>query len=289
MSTFQTFARHAGGCALLSLCLTLGLPQPSQARITRLEITSEQPAFDGQTFGDTGAYVRLTGRAFGEVDPNLSQNAIIQDIKLAPRNAHGMVEYSTDIDILMPAELSKGNGILLFEVVNRGRKLLLFNLNKTDPRSANSLAYIALTNPGDGFLMKQGFTLVWFGWQPDVLPGDGRMTMTVPIARNSDGSSIVGIVRAELTTPQPDVSVKTLNLGSGWFTTTTTDGYPTAETDNKKPFADGFLPTLTVRAREQDPRVPISNQDWSFGACNEAEGVAVNAKQVCLPEGFQPG
>jgi hypothetical protein len=56
----------------------------------------------GRIFGTVGAYEKLTGKAYGEVDPYLPQNALITDIQLAPRNARGMVEYSTDIYILKP-------------------------------------------------------------------------------------------------------------------------------------------------------------------------------------------
>src|SRR5215467_15288801 len=81
----------------------------AEARITRIEIQRAEPAFDGRIFGATGAYERLIGKAYGEVDPQSPANAIIQDINLAPRNAKGMVEHATDIDILRPVDRSKGN------------------------------------------------------------------------------------------------------------------------------------------------------------------------------------
>ena len=139
-------------------------------------------------------------------------------------------------------------------------------------------------------MMRQGYTMVWFGWQPDVMPGNSRVTMTVPAARNADGSPITGIVRAELVlgalAREP---VKTLNLSSGWFTGMFHASYPTASTDNRKPFDDGFLPTLTVRAKEQDARVAIPNTEWSFGACPDGGAVTMNDTQICYPAGFQLG
>lgn len=274
---------------LLSLCIAAaltwaGLSREAEARIVRIEITRQEPAFGGRSFGEVGAYVRLTGKAHGEVDPRLPQNALIQDIALAPRNGRGMVEYVTDIDILRPASLERGNNILLFEVHNRGRKLILRNFN--DGLAGTQADHNNLTDAGDGFLMQAGYTLVWYGWQADVAPGDGRLTLTVPAARNPDGTPLTGLVRAELTTMTP---VKTLNLSSGWFTGMTHTSYPTASADNRTAFADGFLPTLTVRAREQDPRVAVPNADWSFGACNEAGAVTPGDRQICLPAGFQPG
>jgi hypothetical protein len=88
-----------------------------------MEIVKSEPAFAGATFGETGAYVHLVGRVSGELDPADPANALIQDISLAPRNARGMVEYSTNIELLKPADLTRGNRVLLFEVNNRGNKL----------------------------------------------------------------------------------------------------------------------------------------------------------------------
>src|SRR5215475_12750994 len=139
--------------AALSIVATAALAvAPAEARITRIEITKTEPAFAGQTFGAVGAYERLTGKAYGEVDPSAEANALIQDIIRAPRNTRGMVEYVTDIDILRPADRSKGNGVLFFNIVNRGNKggLSLFNADVPP----NVLNNNNLTNPGDGFLQR---------------------------------------------------------------------------------------------------------------------------------------
>ena len=68
--------------------------------------------------------------------------------------------------MLQPVEAQKGNGALLFEIANRGRKGMLGRFNRApgsqDPTAAADL--------GDGFLMKEGYTLVWVGWQFDVQP-----------------------------------------------------------------------------------------------------------------------
>jgi hypothetical protein len=260
---------------------------PSEARITRIEVTSVEPAFAGQTFGEIGLYERVRGRAHGEVDPNLPGNGIIQDIGVAPKNAKGFIEYITDIDILRPADRSKGNGILFFNVVNRGNKggLSAFNADIPAGLPQNVADNNAVTMAGDGLMMRQGYTLVWFGWQGDVLPGNNRVTFAAPVAKNADGTSITGVVRSEFIVRAP---AKTLNLSSGWFTLMNHASYPTVSVDNRTPLADGFLPTLTVRAKEQDPRVAIANTEWSFGSCPEA-AVTLGDRQICLPSGFQPG
>jgi len=134
---------------------------PADARITRIEITKVEPAFGGQGFGPVGAYERLLGRAHGEVNPGDLKNAIIQDITLAPRNARGMVEYTTDVEILRPADRLKGNGILFVNVVNRGNKHGIVSYNADVPQRPADLGdNNALKNAGDGWMMQQGYTMV---------------------------------------------------------------------------------------------------------------------------------
>jgi hypothetical protein len=278
-------------CFVLALLASTALTVPAEARITRLEVTAVEPAFGGQAFGTTGAYERLLGKAYGEVDPKDTRNAIIQDIALSPRNARGLVEYTTDVEILRPADRQKGNGILFLNVVNRGNKHGIVSYNADVPQRPADLAdNNALKNAGDGWMMRQGYTMIWFGWQPDVLPGASRVTMKVPAARNADGSPITGLVRAELVLGAAATApAKTLNLSSGWFTAMTHASYPTASLDNRKAFDDGFVPTLTVRAKENEPRTVIPNTEWSFGACADGGSVTPNDTQICYPAGFQPG
>ena len=98
----------------------VGIGQSADARITQVQITSQTPAFGGMSFGTVGPYETLIGRASGEVDPNDPLNAVITDVQLAPRNSRGMVEYSMDVVITKPVDLSKGNGTILHDVPNRG-------------------------------------------------------------------------------------------------------------------------------------------------------------------------
>ena len=53
----------AVGAALAFAALTV------EARTTRIEITSvESPTFEGRTFGEVGAYEKLRGKAYGELE-----------------------------------------------------------------------------------------------------------------------------------------------------------------------------------------------------------------------------
>src|SRR5262245_4466709 len=213
------YAAHIGFAAMVAIVGTTD----ASAKITRIEITRIEPAFGGESFEPVGPYERIVGKAYGEVDPKDPLNAVIQDIELAPKNARGHVEYVTDIDILRPKDAAKGNGVLFFNIVNRGNKGGLFSFNAGIAPSLNDIN--AVLSPGDGFMMREGYTLVWFGWQADVLPGGDRVTLKVPVARNADGSPVTGVVRTELIARTGPT--RTLNLSSGWFTQLTHASYPT--------------------------------------------------------------
>jgi hypothetical protein len=262
---------------LFAFALALLLALPATARVTRFEITADVAAFGGQGFGDIGGYRHLTGTIHGEVDPADPANAVIQDLWLAPRNASGKVEYTTEVELLAPADQARGNGVLLQEVVNRGNKLAVALFDRAVGGDRNALA-----SAGDGLLFREGYTLIWFGWQQDLIEGGGRLRMTPVVARNQDGSPITGIVRSELAV---NAAASELPLGAGLRSGTIHTGYPTASMDNGAPFADGFVPTLTMRAREQAPRVPVANAEWRFGGC----AGAADPTLICMPGKFQPG
>ncbi|MCX7325700.1 MAG: alpha/beta hydrolase domain-containing protein [Hyphomicrobiales bacterium] len=257
---------------------------PAEAKITRIEITKTEAAFEGKSFGAAGPYEKLTGKAHGALDPKAPGNRVIQDIELAPRNPQGLVEYTTDIEIIRPKDQAKANGTLLVEVVNRGNKLALRNHNADMPADAADLN--ALKSSGDGFLMNEGYTIVWFGWQADLAAGNNRVRLQAPVARNPDGSPVTGIVRSEIVVSAP---ARSLPLSAGWFTSTTHTAYPTVSTDNRTALADGFRPTLTVRAKESAPRVAIPDTEWSFATCAEGQPQTASDRNVCLNGGFQPG
>ncbi len=164
-------------------------PIPAHARITRIQITSRGPAFGGFSFPRVGPYERIIGKGFGEISPADRHNNMIVDINLAPRNAAGNVEYSFDFYILKPVDLSKGNHKVFYEAPNRGAKLFAdFN------RSSGGNDPAASSDPSDTFLAPQGYTMVWSGW--DAAAGadnsDLTLTITLPIAKNPDGSAITG-------------------------------------------------------------------------------------------------
>src|SRR5438105_12119811 len=106
--------------AIAAVCLS---PVALRAEVVRFDIVERLPAFSGRSFGDVGPYERITARATIALNPMDDRNAVITDLNLAPRNADGRVEAVADVVILRPADPTRGNGTLLLEVPNRGRKL----------------------------------------------------------------------------------------------------------------------------------------------------------------------
>src|SRR5258706_11379799 len=177
----------------LSAAVLLLDASASEARVTRIEITSKQsPAFGGYVFKDVGAYEKIVGKAFGELDPKDPKNAVIVDIGLAPKNAKGKVEYAFDFYILKPIDLAKGNHKVMYEPPNRGRKThaaLNRGAGGNDPGSVTDPKIVANT-----FLPPRGYTMVWSGWDYSAgsSTADNNTTITLPVAKNPDGSTITG-------------------------------------------------------------------------------------------------
>ena len=169
----------------------------------RIEVTSRADVAGGKAFGATGPYEKIAGRIYFEVDPSLAPNKIITDIDKAPKNARGRVEFSSDFFLLKPKQVERGNGTVLYEVSNRGGKGMLAFYNQ----AAGSLDPTTDAQMGDGFLMTQGFTLLWVGWQFDPPHREGLVRVFAPIATDN-GKPITGIVRSEVIVAKRDVRTR---------------------------------------------------------------------------------
>src|SRR5207249_3716462 len=165
----------------------------AHAYIKKIQITAKQsPAFGGYSWPGVGQYEKIAGKAFGELDPKDPRNRVLVDLQLAPRNASGKVEYSFDFYLLKPIDLSKGSHKMLYEPPNRGRKTIVA-LNRgvggNDPGAVTDASLL-----GDSFLLPQGYSLSFSGW--DASAGNSsanfNTTITLPVARNADGSPITG-------------------------------------------------------------------------------------------------
>src|SRR6266849_7340693 len=174
-------------CFIVAACGMYAVA-PAHARVKKIQITArESPTFGGYSWPGVGQYEKIVGKAFGELDPNDSKNAVIVDLQLAPRNANGKVDYSFDFYILKLIELAKGNHTMLYEPPNRGRKTITA-LNRgvggNDPGSVKDPSNLA-----NSFLMPQGYSISFSGWDTSAgeSTDDFSTNITVPIARNPDG------------------------------------------------------------------------------------------------------
>ena len=186
----SVFVRVTAAC-LLFVAVVMCAPAPAYAHVRKIQITAkESPTFGGYSWPGVGQYEKIAGKAFGEIDPNDPRNAVIVDLQLAPRNAKGRVEYSFDFYILKPIDLTKGNHKMLYEPPNRGRKTI-GSLNRgvggNDPGSVTEPSLLA-----NSFLMPQGYSISFSGWDASAEAGELTTTIALPIAKNPDGSSITG-------------------------------------------------------------------------------------------------
>jgi Alpha/beta hydrolase domain len=236
--------------------MSMNVNQESAGRVLRIEITERLPTlFGGESFGHVGEYERLTGWAQLDLDPLHPLNAGISNLEFALREADGRVHYKVDVCIMRPMDLDRGNGWLLYEVVNRGTKRALQRINGARPNNFPS-------EPGDigtGFLLRNGFTIAWSGWQGDLVREPGRMLADLPVARRPDGP-ITARVREEFilearNTVREDINEPIVEVSEEVFIAPL--HYPTADLDPAGK-------TLTVRARQIDPRVTPPGLTWRF-------------------------
>lgn len=258
----------------------------AQARVVRVEILSRSDMQDGKPFGAAGSYEKITGRVYFAVNPADIHNRPIVDLDKAPRNAHGEVEFSADLYLIKPKEMSRGNGAVLFEVSNRGGRGILRLVNGGSPAEPEF---------GDGFLMRQGYTLAWVGWQFDLADQGANLHLYAPIARDvpamgsvrpsddraaraqhlnedprhSSDEEIHGVLRADFT-----VSVAREEMPVGHIMLGPAGGKSYAVDDPQGP-----QNVLTVRDTRDGQRQTIPRSQWSFR----------DNRFIRLDGGFVPG
>ena len=266
---------------LLALAMTLA-PSKSDARVVRFVVEQKRPLAEGTSFGSAGAYERLDGTAYFEVDPKDPLNAIVVNLDKAPRNARGMVEFSSPFVILKPADMAKGNHKIFYAINNRGNQQAISYFN-FGPGGNNPLT---AANVGDGFLMRLGYTIVDAGWQGDLVAGGGRLIPKFPVATQPDGSPIVARVRIEYSDRTiPDKPLDSAR-DKGTFTlplegAANFKAYPAADTNTAHA-------TLTVRDSVSGAKTPVPSDRWAFGTCTTGQASLVaNDTSICLFDGFK--
>ena len=220
--------------------------------VTRLEVIRREPVLGGAPFGAGGAYEKIEGVAHFAIDPSARCHEPIADVGLAPRNGRGLVESSADFSLLRPLA---GNGRLLLDVPNRGRKIALGMFNST-PRSNDPTSR---EDFGNGFLMRHGYTVAWIGWQPDVPRRDGMMALDVP--------RVPGVSERLRCEFRPIARVDRLPLADRYHVP-----HPVARLDD--PEAE-----LHVRDHGDAPATTVPRSAWRFP----------DAGSITLDGGFEPG
>jgi hypothetical protein len=213
--------------------------------ITEIKIDTVEPFAEQQTFGAGGPYIRVKGVAKAEIDPASPENHIIADLDKAPRNALGMVEYETDFFILRPAEPDPASGVLVYDVTNRGRKMI-FNLLDDASGSAETNDPKTAQDVGLAFTLARGYSLVWSGWDSGAPRANSGMTARLPPAIEH-GEPRVCQIRDEF-------HIGTRSPGKGDVVRL---NYPAVSIDQHKA-------RLTVRDRESDSRTEIPSGSWEF-------------------------
>ena len=248
--------------------------------LIELAVTDRRPFADGHAFGATGPYERLSGRALFAVDPRAQAQAGVVDLGLAPRDADGLVHFAADFMILKPLDNARGNRRVFYDYGNRGHKRALQFFN--DAQHSNDP--ISLAHAGNGYLMRRGYAVVWVAWEGDMLPGDGRMVLDVPVA-TQDGATITGRVRVEFIPDGPGTTCMPLSgrMAAHSYKTTSLDTRDALFTRRRYPY---------------DKPETIPHDQWRFAQEQAGTGAETKVTEHALvpsdwhihfPAGFQPG
>lgn len=248
--------------------------------LIELRIDDRSAFADGHEFGETGAYERLRGTALFAVDPAAAAQSAVFDIDKAPTNEKGLVEFTADFFILQPADPSRGNKRLFYDFGNRGnmRSLQFFNdaPGSNDPKT--------LAHAGNGFFFRQGYTVLWSAWQGDLVPGNDRVLMRLPVA-SDNGKPLTGLIQQEYSVSAP---------GKTWMplsSSASTRSHPTISLDTREA-------RLTKRRYPYSERIEVAPEDWAFARVEGGEGqddqgaeigIHPSDRHFYVKGGFQPG
>ena len=227
--------------------------------VVDINIKSREPYANGAAFGDAGDYERIDGVLDFAVDPGNAANASIVDLEYAPVDEAGCVRFQSDFTLVAPREPSKGNGRVIVEVVNRGRRrtVAFFNRGPTPAIDSDAIP------EGDGFLLRHGYSVLSIGWQWDVYRSDALLGLDAP-GISIDGQPVTGQACVEM---RPNLAEPTRLLANREH-----QPYPVANPEDPNAM-------LMVRDWEDGPDTVIPRSQWRFS----------DAEHVTLDSGFQPG
>ena len=237
--------------------------------LTRFQITSRVPYAGDRQFGAVGAFEQVDGTAHFAVDPMHPANAAICDLKLAPRNGAGWVEFTTDLSVVLPVDARRANGRCVVELPNRGRRRVVAMMNCAPPEAPVG----PQAHPGDGFMFGRGYTVASIGWQWDVYPSTELLCLDAPSAMEG-GKPIGGQTMVEM---RPNERGTTRLLAD--------------RIHRPLPAAPGeqFDARLLVRDWEDGDDTVIARSRWRFARETPSGAVEPSAEHVWLEDGFEPG
>ena len=252
----------------LSLTLWLGFvfaiaSQAALAAIDHVDVIDRKPYQDGKSYPGVGTYEVIHGRAWFTLDPHDKANARIVDLKYAPRDSKGLVEFSTEFVLLRPTKAA--DSTLIYDVSNRGQQISgMFN-EVLAPSKKGPFA-------DTGFLQRHGFAVLASAWQWDIKPerpDDHPLVFAPPVATDH-GRPITGKVANEFTVDKASDTAPFVGI----------DGRAYAAAVENDPAA-----VLTVRSHPEDPRVAIARERWSFVPATDGQPPT----QIRMHDTFKPG
>ncbi|WP_406131180.1 hypothetical protein [Streptomyces sp. NBC_00989] len=164
----------------------------------RLDAHTREPFADGHRFTEGGAYGVITATAHYAVDPEAPANRPITDLDLASRDSggDGVVRFNGDVEILRPVDGERRRQF--FDWGNRGNKRAVQYFcdapHTNRPRTP--------ADAGNGYLLRRGYTVVFGAWQGDLLPGEGRLLLDLPVATRGT-EPVRGLTTAEFIVDTP--------------------------------------------------------------------------------------
>ena len=254
---------------LLAVVALVQFILPVHARVLRVEVATRTGVLNGKPFGEAGAYERITGRVYFSLPIDNPHNKQIVDLANAVNLKDGEVEFSSDFIAVRPKDSTKSNGSMILEVPNRGRGRIISLVDGGDWDLAR--------DPGDAWLLRNGFTIVTLGWQWDAT-GAGALHFFAPIA-NDHGHTFTGLLRGDL---MPSKVLPEIPLGHLMGANIGGTEYPVSNPDDPRN-------VLTVRDSRDAPRTLIPRSQWKFTHTIDGKLTPSDRYIIHLDGAFQPG
>lgn len=259
--------RRRTACSLLLVVISVA--SRVEGRVTRIEVQSREDVLGGKAFGNTGAYERIAGRVYFSVVVADDCNRRIVDLERAANLRNGKVEFSADFFAIRPKDPRKGNGSLLLSIPNRGNAWIISTVDGGD--------WDVRRSAGDGWLLRNGYTVVGLGWQWDAVGADA-LRLYAPIAREN-GHSITGLLRGDLMLSHAAAEIPLGHLIVGKMGSSE---YPVSAPEDSRNL-------LTVRDSPEAKRVVIPRSEWRFAQVVVGGKLAASDRHIYLEGGFKPG